>query len=82
LTSWMSKGMYCSASHLIDSASSASVICGRLIFLTMTALPESDAATSLVFVPRRSNTRRMVSPRRAVDDRAVNDAVGAMASLA
>ncbi len=79
----MSNGMYCSASHLIDSASSASVICGRLIFLTMTALPESDAATSLVFVPRRSNTRRMVSATPAPSMIAPSTMLsGAMASLA
>ena len=44
----MSNGMYCSASHWIASASSASVITGTEIFLTMTALPESEAATSFV----------------------------------
>ena len=37
----MSKGMYCSASQWIDSASSSWLIWGRLIFLTMTALPET-----------------------------------------
>ena len=34
---------------------------GRLIFLTMTALPESDAATSLVLKVLRSKMRRMAS---------------------
>src|SRR5262245_42949096 len=46
----------------MDSASSFSVITGRVIFLTMTALPESDAHTSFdlkAFFP--SNTRRMAS---------------------
>ncbi len=46
----MSKGMYCSASQWIDSASSSVVICGRLIFLTMTAFPETLVATSLVLI--------------------------------
>src|SRR5262249_48957845 len=45
----------------MDSPSSASVITGRLIFLTITALPESDAATSLVLNWLFSNTRRMAS---------------------
>ena len=40
----MSKGMYCSASQWIDSSSSASVISGRLIFLTITECPESPIA--------------------------------------
>ncbi len=53
--------MYCSASQLIDSASSASVITGRLIFLTMTALPDSDAATSLVLNAVLLNSRVMAS---------------------
>ena len=48
---------------------------GRLIFLTMTALPESDAATSfglerLVAVEQAANG---VGDRAAVDDRAVDD---------
>src|SRR6185295_15286097 len=46
----MSKGMYCSASQWIDSASSSVVIWGRLIFLTMTALPETLVATSFVLI--------------------------------
>src|SRR5881409_1505930 len=46
----MSKGMYCSASQWIDSASSSGVIWGRLIFLTMTALPETLVATSFVLI--------------------------------
>src|SRR5436190_15981091 len=57
----MSNGMYCSASHWIDSPSSASVIAGRLIFLTMTALPESDAATSFVLNALFENRRLMAS---------------------
>ena len=73
----MSKGMYCSASHWIDSDSSASVIAGSAIFLTMTALPESEAATSLVLMPRLSKARRIASDDGgAVDDGAVDDAVG------
>ena len=57
----MSNGMYCSASQKIDSASSASVITGRLIFLTMTALPEREAATSFDLKAWFSNRRRMAS---------------------
>ena len=34
---------------------------GSVIFLTITALPESEAATSLVLMPRPSNSRRMAS---------------------
>src|SRR6267142_1432993 len=45
----------------IDSASSPSVITGRLIFLTMTALPESEAATSLLLNALFSKRRRMAS---------------------
>ena len=49
----------------------------------MTALPESDAATSLVFVPRRSNTRRMASATPAPSMIAPSTMLsGAMASLA
>src|SRR5262245_1097574 len=57
----MSNGMYCSASHWIDSLSSASVIAGRLIFLTMTAFPDRDAATSLVLNALFENRRLMES---------------------
>src|SRR6185503_18628314 len=46
----MSKGMYCSASQWMDSASSSGLICGSEIFLTMTALPETLVATSLVLI--------------------------------
>ena len=53
--------MYCSASQRMDSASSTSVICGKLIFLTITALPDSEAATSRFFVPARANARRIAS---------------------
>ena len=49
----------------MDSASSASVITGSVIFLTMTALPDSDAATSLVLMCRPSNRRRMASATAA-----------------
>src|SRR3954467_11325369 len=38
---------------------------GSEIFLTMTALPDSDAATSLVLMPRPSNRRRMASATAA-----------------
>ena len=38
---------------------------GSEIFLTMTALPESDAATSLVLMPRPSNRRRIASATAA-----------------
>ena len=60
-TSWMSKGMYCSASQWIDSWSSSGVICGRLIFLTMTALPETLVATSEVLTFCAPKTRWMAS---------------------
>ncbi len=61
----------------MESASSASVITGSVIFLTMTALPDSDAATSLVWILRLSNSRRIASATAvAVDDGAVDDAVG------
>ena len=33
---------------VMDSASSAAVITGRMIFLTITAFPDSEAATSVV----------------------------------
>ena len=49
----------------MDSASSASVIAGSAIFLTMTALPESEAATSLVLMLRLSKTRRIASTTAA-----------------
>src|SRR5215218_3336529 len=49
----------------MDSASSARVITGRVIFLTMTALPESDAATSFVWILRPSNSRRIASATAA-----------------
>src|SRR3990172_5006749 len=45
----------------MDSASSVSVITGRVIFLTMTALPESDAATSFDLNALFSKTRRIAS---------------------
>src|SRR5438270_1982252 len=57
----MSNGMYCSASHWIDSPSAASVMAGRLIFLTMTALPEREAATSLVLNALLEKRRLMAS---------------------
>src|SRR3990172_8502197 len=46
----MSKGMYCSASQWIDSASSSCDIGGRVIFFTITALPETEVATSAVLI--------------------------------
>src|SRR4051795_3627224 len=45
----------------MDSASSVSDICGRGIFLTITALPESDAATSFVLIAPPANRRRIAS---------------------
>ena len=60
-TSWMSKGMYCSASQWIDSASSSGLICGRLIFLTMTAFPQTLVATSEVLIFWALKTRWMAS---------------------
>ena len=53
------------------------VITGSVIFLTMTALPESEAATSFVLKAFDSNTRRIaLGDGGAVDDGAVDDAVG------
>ena len=49
----------------MDSASSASVITGRLIFLTMTELPDSEAATSFVLNALFSNSRRIASATAA-----------------
>src|SRR5579859_4568738 len=49
----------------MDSASSLSDMIGSEIFLTMTALPESDAATSFVLMWRPSNRRRMASATEA-----------------
>ena len=57
----MSKGMYCSASQWMDSASSSGLIWGRLIFLTMTALPETLVATSVVLILWALNRRWMAS---------------------
>src|SRR5688572_26007836 len=49
----------------MDSASSCSVILGSVIFLTMTALPASDAATSLVRMFFDSKRRRIASATAA-----------------
>ena len=49
----------------MDSASSASVITGSVIFLTITALPDRDAATSFVWILRLSNSRRIASATAA-----------------
>src|SRR5215203_4142013 len=58
----MSNGMYCSASQKIDSSSSDSVITGNVIFLTITAFPESEAQTSLALNDLLcSKTRRIAS---------------------
>src|SRR6185503_17269265 len=58
----MSNGMYCSASQKIDSANSDSVITGSVIFLTITALPESEAQTSFALNDLLcSKTRRIAS---------------------
>src|ERR1051326_3456454 len=40
----MSKGMYCSASHWIDSASSSGDMAGRVIFLMITEWQEREGA--------------------------------------
>src|SRR5512134_474014 len=42
----MSKGIYCSTSHWIDSSSSSGVVVGRTTFLMMTEWPEREVATS------------------------------------
>jgi len=58
----MSNGMYCSASHWIESSSSAGVMTGSVIFLTMTALPDNEAQTSFALNALFSaKTRRMAS---------------------
>jgi hypothetical protein len=57
--------MYCSASQWIDSPSSASVIAGRVIFFTMTALPDKEAATPLDLNALFSKTRRIASATAA-----------------
>src|SRR3954471_23735456 len=49
----------------MDSASSDSAMTGRLIFLTITALPDSDAATSFVLKALFSNRRRIASATAA-----------------
>ena len=55
---------------------------GSVIFLTMTALPESDAATSLVLMPAAvEQAADRVGHRGAIDDRAVDDAVGRHGSV-
>src|SRR5438067_5924048 len=48
-TSLTSKGMYCSASHWIDSSSSSCVIFGIEIFLMITEWPLTPMATSRFF---------------------------------
>ncbi len=40
----MSKGMYCSASHWIDSDNSSGDMAGRVIFLMITECPEREVA--------------------------------------
>ncbi len=60
-TSLMSNGMYCSASHRICSASSLSVIAGRLIFLMITECPETDVATSFDLTLWAASRERIVS---------------------
>ncbi len=48
-TSFTSKGMYCSASHWMESSSSSCVMRGSWIFLMMTEWPRTPMATSLAF---------------------------------
>ena len=48
-TSFTSKGMYCSASHWIDSSSSSWLIRGIWIFLMITEWPRTPIATSFAF---------------------------------
>src|SRR5947208_1250965 len=82
----MSNGMYCSASQKIDSASSASVITGRLIFLTMTAFPDSDAATSLLLNVLLSKSRRIASataaPSMMAPSTMLSGGIGSLANAA
>src|SRR3990170_4020798 len=51
LTSVIGNGMYCSASHWMESASSSSVIAGKLTFFMMTEWPVRDDMASLTFTP-------------------------------
>ena len=48
-TSFTSKGMYCSASHWMESSSSSCVMRGSWIFLMMTEWPRTPMATSRAF---------------------------------
>ena len=57
LTSLMSKGMYCSTSHWIDSSSSSAVVVGSCTFLMITECPEREMATSFSWI---FNSRRAV----------------------
>ena len=51
LTSSMSNGMCCSASHRIDSPSSLSDIFGRLTRLAMTEPPDTPMTASVAWTP-------------------------------
>ncbi len=58
-TSLTSKGMYCSASHWMDSSNSSWLIRGMAIFLMMTEWPLTPMATSFCLMrisPRSSCT--------------------------
>ncbi len=60
-TSFTSKGMYCSASHWMDSSSSSCVMRGSEIFLMMTEWPRTPMATSLAFSFCAATTSWMAS---------------------
>ncbi len=64
-TSLMSNGIYCSASHLIDSSNSSSVIAGMLTFLTITAWPETERATFFSFTCCSATSSRIAATTRS-----------------
>ena len=73
----MSNGMYCSASQWMDSASSSVLIWGRLIFLTMTALPETPVAdVGRLDLVRLEQPLDRVDDGARVHDGAVDDGLG------
>ncbi len=57
----MSNGMYCSASHWIESASSASLMRGTAMRLMITDGPETEVAKALLRTPVRSISRWIAS---------------------
>ncbi len=60
----MANGMYCSASHWIDSVSSSAVMTGREILLMITACPDSAVATCVFLIRWLRKSLWMVSITR------------------